>query len=66
MLGEQWSHWFPVDSSPQVILPRQAVLALLFTLERAKEQYEEMEKAKTDAIANFLALAEKAKKRRLA
>ena len=66
MLGEQWALWFVANPAAQTTLPRQAVLALLFTLERAKEQYEEMEKAKTDAIASFLAIAERSKKRRLA
>ena len=64
LLGKQWAHWFAEDPAPNTTLPRQAVLSLLFTLERAKEQYDQQESAKQEAAALYEKLAEVSKKRR--
>jgi hypothetical protein len=66
LLGKQWGHWFPDNPQPHTTLPRQAVLSLLFTLERAKEQYDEQEAAKQEAKESYEKLAETSKKRRVA
>ena len=66
MLAEQWQHWFPAEVLATAVLPRQATLALLHTLERAKETYEGIDAAKTAAAATFATLVANNKKRRIA
>ena len=65
LLGKQWAHWFPENPLPHTTLPRQSVLSLLFTLERAKEQYDEQKATKQEAKASYEKLAEVSKKRRI-
>ena len=65
ILGEQWSLWFGENPDPAVVLPRQSVLTLLASLEKAKDQYENAEKAKEEAKQIFDRLLDASKKRRI-
>jgi hypothetical protein len=66
LLADQWSHWFEEDVHGSKILPRQAVLALLATLDRARDQYDGSEENRVNATNGYKKLAEAAKKRKLA
>jgi hypothetical protein len=64
LLGEQWKLWFPPEVKKEAIIPRQAALVLLSTLERAKHQYEDAEAAKAKAQTDFEAISQRSGKRR--
>ena len=66
LLSDQWAHWFAEDVPSSKILPRQAVLALLATLDRARDAYDGSEENRANALKGYTKLAEAAKKRKLA
>ena len=66
LLGDLWGCWFGEDVLPNKIVPRQTALALLATLDRARDQYDGSEEARANALNGFKSLAEAAKKRKLA
>ena len=66
LLSNQWAHWFDEDVLPNKVVPRQAVLALLATLDRARDQYDGSEESRANALKGYLKLTEAAKKRKLA
>jgi hypothetical protein len=65
LLGTQWKLWFEPDPSLDTVVPRQAALSLLHTLERAKNEYESSEETKKTAQDSFTVIAETSKKRRI-
>ena len=65
LLGGQWKLWFKTNAATDTILPRQAVLTILASLEKAKDKYENAEKAKEEAKQCFDRIVEASKKRRL-
>ena len=65
LLAEQWACWFANDVPAEMVVPRQAALALLATLDRAKDQYDGSEEIRANALQGFKKITEAAKKRKL-
>ena len=65
LLGLQWKLWFEPDPDHDTVIPRQAALCLLATLERAKNDFEVSEESKKTAQESFTVIAESSKKRRI-
>ena len=65
LLGTQSTMWFPADKPmDELVLPRQAVLAVYQSLESAKALYEAKECERHEAAKSFSLISAEAKKRR--